>query len=413
MQQSYVERMEGNGKLKLGGIDGLTADIIIFLADSENARKFLAKPRIAEALAHNDKIELTDEEYHEFSGRVPNSAKDTHPGGSVFNTFATFSGMNPDDAAIRIVTVLGANLNALNSRKRAKTRGIKFLPEIEVDLGTEMATPVSYVCIEENGKKYLLKHAGSVAEFLKNHPEFNDKIQDSLADTIAWSDLFFLPGGVTKKFSLGTFDFALRKLVQTNTPFIFAAPTHGGLKEEEAKLYKKALDASSLVFGNLDELKITLNAINKLYGKPEITKKEAIKVLTDYMITQYKIGNTSKVAFITDGIHNAYVINANPENPKSAAIVTPIKPLPDPERIVTTLGAGDGSYSGLLHVLKGYPPVVAAKIGMHVSNDILQIAPAQLDHPIQTKEKALAALGNPEANDKTGAAILGSKSKGR
>lgn len=314
----------------------------------ENARKFLNRPEIVEGLHRNDKIILSEEDYQEFFRITEPCVSEEYISGSAFNTTYTIA-KALDDAEISFVTPPSRNKNELQT-----PANFKFVPNDPND-ADKMISRVSFICLEEDGNKYVLKYLGNIYEYLSENLTYVNKLLNTLAKTISASDLFILPGGITKKFPLEIFEHALNEAERNKTKLIFSLPTHSDFSEAELSLYKIAMKQAYVILGNGDELKNTLG----------------IDVVS---VAVRKLEKLSAISFITNGAAYAHVV--------AKGRIANIKPLPLPKNVTSVTGAGDAAFAGfIIGLLENRNPTDAAELAMKFAHEILKIHETRLLDP--------------------------------
>jgi len=336
--------------IKIGAIDSLTKDCIIRLSACQNAQIFLARPAIAARLEKNDKMILSESEYNEFAALTAKYTHEEYIGGSAFNTCSTIAAAL-DEVKVSFITPPSSNKGALTH-----TKNLEFMPLDPAD--AHLVIPrVSFICLDERGNKLVLKYLGNIYEYLKTHSAYLENLKNSLNEIITNADLFFLPGGITKKFPYEIFSHALDVAAKSKAKLIFALPTHSDFNAEEIALYKRALTQSSIILGNADEMKSTVGAVEELK----------------------KLNATS---LITDGANDAQII--------VDGHITHIKPLILPANVASLTGAGDAAYAGfIIGLLQKQTSGDCARIAMIFANEVLKIASARLLEPGSILQKII------------------------
>lgn len=328
--------------IKIGALDSLTKDCIIKLSDCENAQHFLARPEISASLLKNDKMILSEGQYHKFSALAAPCISEEQVGGSAFNTTYTIA------SALNEVKVDFITPPSSNKENLKHPDNLEFIPT-DPDDANLVIPRVSYICLDERGNKQVLKYLGNILEYLETRPQYIAALKKELSKTIAVSNLFFLPGGITKKFPYEIFSHVLDEAKKSKTKLIFSLPTHSDFTLEESELYARALTQSAIILGNADEMRNTVGLISRL------TKLNA-------------------TSFITDGGRDAYVI--------ISGRITRIKPLALPRNVLSLTGAGDAAYAGfIIGLLQKQGPVAAAELAMKFSHQVLQVSGPRLEDP--------------------------------
>ena len=333
--------------IKLGAVDSLTKDRIIRLSACQKARDFLELASVKERLLKNDKMTLSEAEYHYLAAITANYISAEYIGGSAFNTTATITAALPQ-AQTKFITPPSANKSAV-----ADIKNLTFLPTDPAD--AYLVDPrISFILLDEMGDKKVLKYLGSIYDYLSGNQKYMQAMISALTDVIEDADLFFLPGGITKKFPYQIFSHVLNEITRNNAKLVFTLPTHSDFTAQEMDLYKAALSKAAIILGNADELRNMMMA--------------------DKITSLNQLAQLPCISFITDGGNDAYVI--------AGGKITPICPLPLTATVISVTGAGDSAFAGFITgLLLGHDVESAAKTAMVFAHEILKIPNARLPEP--------------------------------
>ena len=392
-------------KILLGGLDTTVADIVIQLSKSRNALRALIEYGKAGKFNDNDKFKISDSEYVALSELIADIYKEPSAGGTIANILNAFiSILGQDSVSAEIVSLPGIKKNGRAVRDEAKKSGITIVPGLTIDEAETINTPVSYILINDlspdhikkleaqyscelpflkKHKKFVLRNDGSGAKFLQTHDNIQEgdkshepisvTLIDSIRENTAKSDIIFMTGSSTRKFSVDAFKAQLNYAIQNGKPVVFILPTHNAITSEEAKLYWQAMKYAKVIVGNKNELRNVYHGI----FETDMDKGHAIRDLRKQFELGLKCGR-KQMAFITDDEKPVTILY--PDARKKHCLKTDVAPREIPKKdIVSSLGAGDNTIAAFLAaIFSRFSPRDAGRIAMHIAEAVLKIIPAQL-----------------------------------
>lgn len=261
----------------------------------------------------------------------------TVPGGSSANTLATLARLLPGETAITFLTA-GEGV----PRQALEAAGITVIGPATAQTAT------SYVTVWPGGQRAIATWRGNVREVLTP-----DLITGAMVEN---ADVLFVQGSLWDKLDPAFADKLVELATHHGKKLWLTLPTRPALSAQEQRQFLGLISRADIVLGNDEEL-------SRVYDLPPDAALEKLK-------------DECRLALITCAGRGAVAVSGGKLLSFNAPGVTP-------ERIVSTLGAGDTAYAGFLagH-MKGLPVARCGEIAMRLAAEKLKTTEARLPDPL-------------------------------
>lgn len=374
-------------------VDTPIADINIHLKDAPSPEKRAAlEAFISQFNAHHKKHTLRREDDFRRLQTTADWQQTPAPGGSMGNMFTTLGKlMGQNNLRIQMIGVTGDSYRHI-VRKSLEDAGVELLPHHDQFPPGHPSpeTAVSYVILDDEGKKSVLKYLGNVNAVVTPAVISNDMVEQNDIVMLQGNNWFALEPGVPDK---------LRTLAWHNKKENWLAlPTGEEVKENAAKGIRFLIPSTNVVLGNIGELHRIYRDFDKkepLIPENELTDDDKQRVLKRLQADFKKsFGDKShmmqrrgrpQVGFITTSKGGAYIVTADD-----------IKLVPPKEivtRIANDVGAGDTANAGFAFgYLHDLPYEQCAEIGNALAAAKLTCNEARLPDPAKVVREKFPEL---------------------
>jgi len=300
---------------------------------------------------------MIDEALHERLLRA-NKPQDTTFGGATAITLWTLKKMMGDKVDISIMGLAADDAFGPIVKDALKKAKIKLLTE-QWPPDEEQKNAVSHVISYDNGHNTILTYPGTgpvALRTLLKQPENSDLLEKSIRD----SDIVYLPGSLTEKFSQTLTDEVLRLRWIHKKELVLALPTHANYGATDAQTFRGLLPSANVVIGSDTEF----CRICDISAQRPVTDEQLDKVVEEIQAA-FCCKTLEKWNMPCPKEQVALITRAD----KPALLVTAYKVKPiDPVNIgeeKTRLGAGDAATAGFLTgYIKGMDHYHSAHLAM-------------------------------------------------